>query len=383
MARKSHPVFKALLRWEQKGLLPPELSSRLRDEVEQEVRGEGRRWSQYFLAATGGAILLVAGSTFLAWAWPEMGFAGQSITLCVLGLGVLGLGMRLPHRGRWIPVAYLLQVSGSILIIMALIYSENAWADGTMGGWGVGILALLVPVVLFWRAIQEQEIMAAIQGALVFLFLYVFFDRALGLSEETTLWLLDGFLLATLVFLGFWLRNPGSPRWVLSVFFAVVLTGLVLLFFSGDVLWNLESEIIYPADVWLISVSLLLLWGLSRKAPTHLRRDWYEWTLAGCVVLGIMFAFITTLEALETGPTPAALLVAAVGCLGLFYSLPRGSKPVLVTSCIAVLIAAWYWGARMSGALGAVAALLVISAVLFWGATRMGRGSGVEEPAES
>ncbi len=383
MARTSHSVFKALLRWEQKGLLPPELSSRLRDEVEEVVRGEGRRWSQYFLAATGGAILLVAGSTFLAWAWPEMGFAGQSVTLCALGLGILGLGMRLPHKGRWIPVAYLLQIAGSILIVMALMYSVNAWADGTPGAWGAGIIALLLPVVLIRRAIQEQEFMAAIQGALAFLFLYVFFDRALGLSVNTILWILDGFLLATLVFLGFWLRKPGSPKWVLAVFFAVVLTGLVLLFFSSEVLWDLEDKMIYPADLWLIAVSGLLLLGLSERAPAHLRRDWYEWPLAGCVLLGIPFAFFTTLETLDTGPTPAALLVAAVGCLGLWYSLPRGSKPVLVTSCVAVLIAAWYWGAEMSGALGAVAALLVISAVLFWGATRMGRGSGVKDPAGS
>ena len=224
--------------------------------------------------------------------------------------------------------------------------------------------------------------MAAIQAGLAFLFLYVFFDRALGLSVNTILWVLDGFLLATLAFLGLWLRKPGSPRWVLSVFFAVVLTGLVLLFFSGDVLWKLEAKIIYPADLWLIAVSGLLLLGLSERAPSHLQRDWYEWPLAGCVLLGIPFAFITTLEAFETGPTPAALLVAAVGALGLWYSLPRGSKPVLVTSCLAVLIAAWYWGVEMSGALGAVAALLVISVILFWGATRMGRGSGLEDPAE-
>ncbi len=51
--------------------------------MEAELQGEGRRWSQYLLAATGGAVLIVAGGTFLAWAWPEMGPAGQSVTLAV------------------------------------------------------------------------------------------------------------------------------------------------------------------------------------------------------------------------------------------------------------------------------------------------------------
>ncbi len=50
-----------------------------------------------------------------------------------------------------------------------------------------------------------------------------------------------------------------------------------------------------------------------------------------------------------------------------------------MASCLALLISAWYWGAEMSGALGAVLALVVVSAVLFWGATRMGRGPAAAE----
>ena len=118
------------------------------------------------------------------------------------------------------------------------------------------------------------------------------------------------------------------------MFFAVVLTGLVLLFISGDLLWDLEAKVIYPADLWLLAVSGLLLWGLSEMAPAHLRRDWYEWPLAGCVVLGVIFAFITTLEALDTGPTPAALLVAVVG--GVPFPWPQGGVgDVCLVSCSA------------------------------------------------
>ena len=77
MIRTSHPVLRALQRWETKGLLTPDTTQALRTELEEELRGEGRRWSQYLLAATGGAILIIAGATFLAWVWPGMGPAGQ------------------------------------------------------------------------------------------------------------------------------------------------------------------------------------------------------------------------------------------------------------------------------------------------------------------
>ncbi|MCJ7630281.1 MAG: hypothetical protein MUO50_18050 [Longimicrobiales bacterium] len=379
MARTSHSVLRALRRWEEKGLLDRDLAGALREEVEEDVQGESRRWSQYLLAGTGGAVLLVAGGTFLAWAWPEMGYAGRSVTLGVLGFLVLGLGMWLPTKGKWVPVAYLLQVSGSVLILMALIHSEKAWSDGTVGGWCVGLLGLLLPVPLLWRAVREHGVLAGLQAALSFLFLFVFLDRSLGLSEDAILWVLDGVMLVALGVLAFRLRDPGVPRWVLSVFLALLFSTLVLILFSATILWDLDADTMYPLDLWLLTVAGLCLWGLLGGAPVHLRRDWYEHQLALCILLGIVFGFSTTLETLGTGPTPAAFTVATVGALGLWYSLPRGAKSVLVASCLALLISAWYWGAEMSGALGAVLALVVVSAVLFWGATRMGRWAAAPE----
>jgi len=222
--------------------------------------------------------------------------------------------------------------------------------------------------------------MAGFQAALSFLFLFVFLDRALGFNEEMVLWILDGVMLVGLGVLAYRLRDPEVPSWVLSVFLALLFSTLVLVIFSAEFIWELESGTIYPMDVWLIIVAGLSLWGLQDGAPIHLRRDWYEHQLALCVLLGIGFGFITTLEALNTGPTPAALTVAAVGGLGLWFSLPRGARSVLAASCLALLISAWYWGAEMSGALGAVFALAVVSAVLFWGSTRMERWSTVGEP---
>lgn len=353
----------------------------LRREFEEEIQGESRKWSQYLLATTGGAVLVVAASTFLAWAWPAMGYAGQSVTLALIGFLILGSGLRLTDLGKWIPVAYLLQVAGAVLVFMACLHSERAWSDGTVGGWTVGLLGLVLPVALFWRATRAHGVLAAVHAALAFLFWFVFLDRALGLSDEGVLWVLDGVMLLWLVVLVLRLRSPDAPEWLLSVFLGLLYGTVVLIAISADVIWSMEENTIFPLDAWLLLAAALSLWGRSDRAPPHLQRDWYEHQLALCVLVGIPFAFVTMLETLDTGPTAAALLVAAIGVLGLWYSLPKGARTVLIASCLALLISAWYWGAEMSGALGAVLALVVVSAVLFWGATRMGRPKNGKDEA--
>ena len=380
MPRTSHPVLRALSRWEAKGLLTPEVTAGLRGEMEEELQEEGRRWSQYLLAGTGGAVLIVAGSTFLAWAWPSMGPAGQALSLGVIGLLILGLGIRLPGAGRWVPVAYLLQISGPVLVFMAFVHSERAWPDGTLGGVGAGVLGLVIPLVLVWISLRRDAVLAAIQAALGFLFLYAFFDRALSLDEETILWILDGIMVVGLAGVGYRLKDPEGPEWAMPVFASLVFAALILLIFSGDALWHLDAYTVVPLDIWLITVAGLSFWGLQEGTPAHLRRDWLERVLALCVLLGIAFGFMTTLEALDTGPTAAAMTVGGVGGLGLWYALPRGSREVLVTSCLALLISSWYYGAETGGALGAVLALAIMAAVLFWGSARLGKGAAAETP---
>ena len=381
MPKVPHSILRALSRWEDKGLLDSEKVQALREEAESEVQGESRRWSLYLLAATGGAVLIVAGGTFLAWAWPEMGAGGQSATLALIGFLVAGLGVRLPKTSRWAPVAYLLQLAGSILILMALVHSEKAWVDESPAGWAVGVFALCVPPVLFGLAIRQNGILAGLQAALAFFFIFVFLDRALGLDEEAVVWVLDCVMILALAVLAWKLRNPDVPEWALSVFLSLLFSSVVLVVLSGEFIWDLDETVIYPMDVWLLTVVGMTLWGLQEKTPKHLRRDWYEHQLALCILVAIPFAFITTLEALNDAPTPAALTVAVVGGLGLWYSVPRGARSVLVASCMALLISAWYWGAEMNGALGAVVALVVASALLFWGASRLGRHS--IEPGET
>jgi hypothetical protein len=351
----------------------------LRGELVEQTAGETRRWSQYALAATGGAVLIIAGATFLSWAWPEMGYGGQSLTLGIIGLFILGLGLRLHGRGRWGPVAYLLQLAGPVLLIMALAYSENAWPDRSFGGIVAGGLGLLIPVALLALTLRRDPVLAALHAVLAFLFLFLFLDRALGLELQTCLWILDGVLVLGLVFLAIRLRDESSPEWALNFFTALLYATPVLLVLSGEVLWELEEWTIIPLDLWLVIAALLSLWAMQEGAPVQLKRDWYERQLAYCLILGIFFAFITTLETFDAGPNTAALTVAALGGLGLWFALPRGSRPVLLASCLALLIAAWYYGAEKAGALGAVLALSVTAAILFWGSSRVGARSGGNE----
>lgn len=372
MAGEHHPVLRALRRWEAKGLLTAELGRVLEGEVREEIQGESGRWAQFALAATGGSVLIIAGGTFLAWVWPEMGYAGQSLTLGVVGALVLGLGVRTLGSPRLIPVAYLLQLAASILLVMALAYSENAWPDRTPGGILVGILALLLPGLLIALALRKDAVLAALQSVLAFLFLFLFLDRALGLGMEASLWILDGVGLLGLAWLGYRLKDPGSPPWVLNTLTAILYASLVLAFLTGDIIWDMEAMVMIPADLWLLTVAGISVWALQEEAPDHIKRDWYERQLAYCILLAIPFAFITMLETLDLTTTPTALTVAGIGVLGLWYSLPRGMRGVLLASCLALLIAAWYYGAEMAGALGAVLALLAMSVVLFWGAWKVG-----------
>jgi hypothetical protein len=369
----SNPVLRAIGRWVRKGILPEETARLLRSEVEEHLRSEGQRWTQFALAATGGAILIIAGATFLAWAWPEMEYAGQSLSLGVVGALVLGLGVRLLGPPRLVPVAYLLQLSGPFLLLMALAYSENAWADRTFGGVVAGVLALSIPFLSVSLAMRKDPILGALQAALSFLFLFLFLDRALGLGLRTSLWILDGVGVAGLAWLAFRLRDARGPDWVLNTFFAVLYASLVLTFFTGDILWDLQEFTIIPADVWLLTVAGISVWALQEGVPVHLQRDWYTRQLAYCIVLAIPFGFITTLEAMKAGPNIAAALVAGIGVLGLCYSIPRGFRSVLIASCLALLVAAWYYGAEKAGALGAVLALTVMSILLFWAASKLGR----------
>lgn len=374
MAGGANPVLEALRRWETKGLLSPDLAEKLGEEVREELEGQRGLWAQFALAATGGAVLIISGGTFLAWAWPEMGYPGQALTLGILGVLVWALGVGVLRSSRMLPVAYILQLSASVLLIMALAYSENAWPDRTIGGILAGGVALVLPFLIISAALKRDETLAALQAVFAFLFLFLFLDRALGLEVETGIWVLDAVGIVGLGWLGYRLRNPTSRDWVLNTFMAVLYSSVFLVFITGTIVWDLEEKAMIPLDLWLLTVAGLSVWALQETLPVHLQRDWYERQLAYCILLAIPALFITCLETLDLGTTTTALTVASVGVAGLWFSLSRGLRGVLLASCLALLVAAWFYGAEMAGALGAVLALAGMSALLFWGAWKVGGG---------
>lgn len=371
MSASAKDTLKAIHRWEEKGLISPPLGDVLRADVEAEGWSENRRWSQYLLAATGGAVLIIASGTFLAWIWPGMGFAGQAVTLAVVGAVILALGIALTARGRWPGVAYLLQVAGPIMIAMAAAWSENAWPDRTAGGLGAALVMLATTALVLVVAARKDALLLALQAPLAFLFLYVAMDRGLGLDVKACLWALDALLVVALAVTAFRLRRPGGPVWLLGVFTSFLYAALVLVMFSAIVGWDMKRMAVVPMDIWLLIVVGLSVWGMQDSVPEHLRQEGYERQLAYCVILWIPFGFFTTLVSMRSGPTEAALVVAAGGGLGLWFALLRGSAGVLAASCLVLLAAAWYYGSAKAGALGAVLALAVMAAVLFWASSRM------------
>lgn len=371
MSASSNDTVKAIDRWEGKGLLAHPLAATLRAEVAAEGWSESRRWSQYLLAATGGAVLLIAAGTFLAWVLPELGYAGQSVTLALAGAVILAAGVGITARSRWRAVAYILQVAGPVMMVMAVAWSENAWPDGSLPAVVAALVLLLAPAAAVLLAMKKDSLLVALQTPLLFLYLFEALDRALGLEPKAILWILDGLLVVALAISAFRLRKPGGPGWLLGAFAAFLYASLVLLLFSGLIVWDMDRFAVIPLDIWLLTVGGLSVWGLQESVPEHLRHEGYERQLAYVILLWIPFGFFTTLEAMRSGPDLAAVAVAVVGALGLWYALPRGKRAVLVTSCITLLAAAWYYGSAKAGALGAVLALAAMAALLLWASSRM------------
>ena len=371
MSTSASGIQKVIRRWEEKGLLPPPLGDVLRAEVEAEGWSESRRWSRYLLAATGGAVLVIAAGTFLAWVWPNLGIPGQSVALAVVGAVILAVGIGLMTRGRWQAVAGILQVIGPIMIILAAAWSENAWRDGSLYAVLSGVVVLAAFGLAMAVALRQDDLLVALQAPLGFLALFEALDRALSLGPKPILWILDGILVVALAVSAFRLRKPGGPSWLLGAFAAFLYASLVLMLLTGIVIFEMERFAVVPLDIWLVTVAGVSVWGLQRDIPVHLRHEGYERQLAYSVLLWIPFGFFTTLVAMRGGPNTAAIGVALGGALGLWYAVPRGIQSVVVTSCITLLAAAWYYGAAKAGALGAVLALVVTAAVMLWASSRV------------
>lgn len=373
MSERDH-VRAAIDRWERNGHVDAETAHALRAEVDAHESARGRTWAQYAIAATGAILLLIAATVFVRWAWPRTGPGSHSIMLGGFGFAVLLLGMALERRVRIAPAAYLLQAAGLALLLMSATYSRRAWADASIGAIVFGIAVIAIPLVTAGLAIRRNPVMPAIHTAFGYAFLYVFLERATALETDTIIWILDAVAAIAIVLLMVRLRyeaHHDAGDWTLNAFVASLWSAGFLILWTSTGPLDLGAATVWPLNVWLIVVTALTLWGIHR-APPGLRRSWFGHQLALCILLGIVLGFTTALEALDLAAAGAALLVGAIGVAGLRYGVRHDARDAIAAACIALLSAAWYYGAETGGAIGTVAALLFSAALFFWLSTRLG-----------
>jgi hypothetical protein len=374
MSKESNAVFEAIDRWEDAGLIDGDLARKLRSETEREADAGTRRLSQYLLAATGGAVVLIAGGVFLDWAWPLLDRAARSLVLAAAGVVLLAAGVRIEGTRRWRPASYLMQTSGLGLLLGAFIYSKGAWSDMSAGGIAVGVLSLVAPIVLAPRALRTGTVMPAVHLAMGLAFLAVFLDRATPLSDDAIIWLLDGVLLASaLVLLRLMARDAGLERqpWVLNAFVMAMLAGFFLVGLTALGPLGLSDDAIWPLDVWLGLCVALTLWGV-RRGVGGLSRTWLGRLLALLLLVWIGFGFYTALEPLDGPAELPLLLVGGAGVAAFAYASREGFRSLMAAAALAFIVPLWYWAVERGGALGAVAALAATAGLLFWLSGRMG-----------
>ena len=375
MSRDADRLHAAIDRWERIGTIDAFTAAKLHADVTADASAGTRRLSQYVLAATGGAVLLIAAGVFLDWAWPLLGVGARSFLLAAAGVAVVVLGVSLEGRtGRWRPAAYLLQTSGLGLLLAAFTYSEGEWADATDGGLVAGILSLIVPIVLTPRAMRRNVVMPAVHLATGLAFLAVFLDRAVHLSGDETVWVLDAVLVAAIFVLARTLaRDPEGERhpWAVNAFVMAMVAGFVLVTLTGLGPLGLREAAVWPLDVWLALTAGLALWGMER-GPESLRRDWLGGVLAYLLIVWIGLGLFTSIEALDGPPELALLLVGGVAVAAFVYANGAGLRSLMGAAALAFIIPLWYWGVERGGALGAVAALVATAGILFWVSGRIG-----------
>lgn len=367
-------VKEALGRWTEKGLISPELADTLRQETEERDRASRRRFGQVAVAVTAGVLLLIAAGVFLARAWVELTPAARTGIIAFLAVALHGLGSFLLGRRREPVLARVLQISGLVVLMAAFIHSEEAWADGSGSAVVVGLSALAVPLGLLPRALRSGPVMGATTAALAYGYLAVFLDRALALSDEPLLWVLYGVAVLSVLGVAHRLARPESGKdhpWELPVLVVSLYAGLVLTLLVGLEALDLGEHAVWALDAWLALMVAATLWGIHR-APARLRNAWYPRHLAWAMLLAIPLAFWTLGVALDGSAWLTGAGVAVLGASGLAYALRFGGGQLVIASCLALVVAAWFLGVEVGQAGGVVGALAFTAVLLFWVSTRVG-----------
>jgi hypothetical protein len=372
MARHDRGVERALHRWARTGLIDDSLAQVLRQEARAEHEVTTLRVGQLVTAVAGAVALFLAGVLFLSQTWPSLSEGSRTAVLGLLSVLIWVFGRLVGARERWTRIGEILQVAALYLGGFALVYSDNAWGEGTTGARIVGMISLIVPLALApasWRG--SVGLVAAHTGAL-FVFVALFLDRTLGLDFDTIVWALDGLLLLGMAVL--WLRvrdqwNRGVHR-ALVAFTTGLYVGLILIFFTGAGVLDLSDATIWGLDLWWLAMVGLTMWGASMTRGDA-ERDVIESHMALCVVLGTFFLAFTGAEALEVPTEAWAGMAGVVAVAGLAWGLRVRNIPTLIGSTVSMIGVLWVYALDRAETKTAALAMVLTAALLFWVASRI------------
>ncbi|UCC26869.1 MAG: hypothetical protein JSU98_07125 [Gemmatimonadales bacterium] len=355
-----------------KGLLDEERAEALRAEAVEAHAEATRRWGQILVASLGAVALVLAAGLFASRNWPSLSDGMRTAVLLAGGLVTYGLGLRVFQRLSWRYSGMLLQTGGLGVMLSGLVYSNNAWPGSSPEAIAMGLVALAIPAVVAPISFREGVVMAGVHTALSYAFLAVFLERIFALDPDAIVWALDG---AGLLAMGFFLVS--IRRWpddrtdrALAAFAVSMWAGLVLVLLTGTGPLEMDESAMIPADVWLILIVAVTLWGIHRS-PSEYRRAVYETNLALCVAVGGFMAMFTAVEVLDLSTEWLAVAGGAVGVSGLWYGLVQRAPQVLLTGALMMLLSTWIFAIDQAGALGGIVALLISAGLLFWVSTRI------------
>ena len=374
MSIRQNAVLEAIERWTTASIIDQETADRLRSAESKHDLAATARISQYLLATSGAAILLIAGGVFLEWAWPALDDVGRTITLAGAGVAVTAGGITLEVRGRWAPSSFALQLAGVGLLLTAYVWSERAWPDQSLQATIFGASALFVPATLIWRSIKSRNaLLPGIHFAAGLGFLAIFLDRSTPMSSDLIVWSLDGALVLAIIGLVQLLSASSERkrrRWILNTFITAMGAGFVLVVLTATVPLGMTNAIL-PMDAWWLLAVGLTVWGLEADTA-RAEHGSLQYLLALEVLGWIPLGMATARETLHQGPGLATLVVSGAAVAAYLYADRSGYTPVLAAAAIAFVLPIWAWAIEAGGAAGGIAALALTAGVLFWAAGRRG-----------
>ena len=374
MSIRQNAVLEAIERWTTASIIDQETADRLRSAESKHDLAVTARISQYVLATSGAAVLLIASGVFLEWAWPALDDVSRTITLAGTGVAVTAGGITLEVRGRWAPSSFALQLAGVGLLLTAYVWSERAWADQSLQAMIFGGSALVAPAALVWRSIKSRNaLLPGIHFAAGLGFLAIFLDRSTPLSGDSIIWVLDAVLVLATMILGRLLSagpEYGGKDWALNAFITSMGAGFVLVTLTATGPLGMEDPMLALDAWWALAVGLTVCGLAVETAPAD--RDGLQYLLALEVLGWIPLGMATARESLNQGPGLATLMVSGVAIAAYLYADRSGYTPVLAAAAIAFVLPIWAWAVEAGGATGGIAALTLTAGVLFWAAGRRG-----------